>query len=133
MSTQPAESHSGTATILFTDLVGSTALRTRLGEERAEGQRRAHHRLLAQVVATRRETVQDDLERDRVETASRRIRSFKFRIAQVVKTAGAMRLIHWGCIDCGRPIGREESSHRRGRSGEGPGSDVMSSRAQKGL
>jgi class 3 adenylate cyclase len=41
-----------TATILFTDLVGSTELRGRLGEEPAEGLRRTHDRLLAQGVET---------------------------------------------------------------------------------
>jgi class 3 adenylate cyclase len=40
MAAEPVGSKSGTATILFTDLVGSTELRTRLGEERAEAQRR---------------------------------------------------------------------------------------------
>jgi class 3 adenylate cyclase len=38
MSAEPAGSPTGTATILFTDLVGSTALRARLGEERAEAE-----------------------------------------------------------------------------------------------
>lgn len=36
--------------MLFTDLVGSTALRTRLGEEPAEDLRREHDRLLAEAV-----------------------------------------------------------------------------------
>src|SRR2546423_677841 len=39
-----------TATVLFTDLVGSTELRTRLGEEAADGLRRVHDRLLAHAV-----------------------------------------------------------------------------------
>ena len=39
-----------TATILFTDLVGSTELRGRLGEEAAEELRRRHDRVLAQAV-----------------------------------------------------------------------------------
>ena len=39
-----------TATVLFTDLVGSTELRTRLGEEAAEDLRRTHDRLLAHAV-----------------------------------------------------------------------------------
>jgi len=39
-----------TATVLFTDLVGSTELRTRLGEEAADDLRRVHDRLLAQAV-----------------------------------------------------------------------------------
>jgi class 3 adenylate cyclase len=39
-----------TATILFTDLVGSTELRGRLGEEAAEELRRRHDRLLADAV-----------------------------------------------------------------------------------
>lgn len=38
---------STTATILFTDMVGSTALRARLGEERADQLRRIHDSLLA--------------------------------------------------------------------------------------
>jgi class 3 adenylate cyclase len=51
MPAQPAGSHTGTATILFTDLVGSTAQRAQLGEEAAEGLRRAHDRLLTEAVA----------------------------------------------------------------------------------
>jgi class 3 adenylate cyclase/tetratricopeptide (TPR) repeat protein len=43
-----------TATVLFTDLVGSTELRARLGEQAAEEVRRKHDRLLAGVVAARR-------------------------------------------------------------------------------
>ena len=39
-----------TATVLFTDLVGSTELRARLGEEAAEQLRREHDRLLTEVV-----------------------------------------------------------------------------------
>jgi class 3 adenylate cyclase/tetratricopeptide (TPR) repeat protein len=39
-----------TATVLFTDLVGSTELRGRLGEEAADGLRRRHDQLLAQAV-----------------------------------------------------------------------------------
>ncbi|MCA1842388.1 MAG: AAA family ATPase, partial [Actinobacteria bacterium] len=39
-----------TATVLFTDLVGSTNLRGRLGEDAAEELRRAHDRLLAQAI-----------------------------------------------------------------------------------
>jgi predicted ATPase/class 3 adenylate cyclase len=41
-----------TATILFTDLVGSTELRGRLGEEAADDLRRRHDQLLAQAVET---------------------------------------------------------------------------------
>ena len=41
MSAQPAEGTTGTATILFTDLVDLTAQRARLGEETAEGCGRA--------------------------------------------------------------------------------------------
>src|SRR5262245_7775635 len=41
---------SQTATILVTDLVGSTELRVALGEERAEALRRTHDRLLADAV-----------------------------------------------------------------------------------
>jgi class 3 adenylate cyclase len=61
MPAQAAGSRSGTATILFTDLVGSTELRTRLGEERAEAHRGAHHRLLAEAIAAHRGTLHDDL------------------------------------------------------------------------
>jgi class 3 adenylate cyclase/tetratricopeptide (TPR) repeat protein len=39
-----------TATVLFTDLVGSTELRARLGEEAAEDLRRVHDKLLADAV-----------------------------------------------------------------------------------
>jgi len=41
------------AVVLFTDLVGSTGLRGRLGEEPADELRRTHDRLLAQAVETR--------------------------------------------------------------------------------
>src|SRR5688572_20932686 len=41
-----------TATVLFTDLVGSTELRARLGEEAADELRRKHDQLLAQAVDT---------------------------------------------------------------------------------
>jgi len=57
MSAQPAEKSTGTATILFTDLVGSTAQRARLGEEAAEAVRRTHDRLLAEAVTAHRGTV----------------------------------------------------------------------------
>ena len=40
----------GTATVLFTDLVGSTALRATLGEEGADELRRAHDALLGRCV-----------------------------------------------------------------------------------
>ncbi|MFN0092669.1 MAG: ATP-binding protein [Acidimicrobiales bacterium] len=46
-----AEVGSATATILFTDLVGSTELRSRLGEEAADELRRVHDRLLGEAVA----------------------------------------------------------------------------------
>src|SRR5262249_58965384 len=61
MPAQPAEGTTGTATILFTDLVASTTWRVQLGEERAEGWRQAHHRLLADAIATHRGTLHDDL------------------------------------------------------------------------
>jgi adenylate cyclase len=57
MPAQPAGSHTGTATILFTDLVGSTVQRAQLGEEAAETLRRAHDRLLTEAVATHHGTV----------------------------------------------------------------------------
>jgi hypothetical protein len=47
MPAQPAAGSTGTATILFTDLVASTTWRVQLGEERAEARRQAQHRLLA--------------------------------------------------------------------------------------
>src|SRR5215468_9938231 len=50
MGVQPAGARTATATILFTDLVESTAQRVRLGEEAAETLRRAHDRLLTEAV-----------------------------------------------------------------------------------
>src|SRR5262245_6071956 len=61
MSTSRPESRSGTATILFTDLVGSTTSRARLGEERAETARREHHRLLGEAIAAHQGTLHKDL------------------------------------------------------------------------
>jgi len=57
MPAQPAASHTGTATILFTDLVDSTAQRAQLGEEAAERIRQAHDRLLAEAVRAHHGTV----------------------------------------------------------------------------
>src|SRR5215470_9341897 len=57
MSADPAGSHAATATILFTDLVGSTAQRAALGEEAAEALRRVHDRLLGDAVAADRGAV----------------------------------------------------------------------------
>ena len=57
MSTKPAAGRIGPATILFTDLVDSTALRTQLGEDTAETLRRTRDRLLADWVAMHRGTV----------------------------------------------------------------------------
>ena len=48
---------SGTATVLFTDLVGSTELRSRLGDVAADALRRAHDALLTDAVGTHRGTV----------------------------------------------------------------------------
>jgi Tol biopolymer transport system component/class 3 adenylate cyclase len=45
------EPRSGTVTILFTDLVGSTALMQRLGDDQAEDLRRVHFQLLRDAVA----------------------------------------------------------------------------------
>jgi class 3 adenylate cyclase len=53
----PVESQTGTATILFTDLVGSTAQRVQLGEEAAEALRRASDRLLVDAVTAHHGTV----------------------------------------------------------------------------
>jgi class 3 adenylate cyclase len=61
MSARPAGAVTGTLTILFTDIVESTRLRVRLGEERAETHRQVHHRLLAQAIAAHRGTLHDDL------------------------------------------------------------------------
>src|SRR5213078_2485001 len=43
---QGAMGQAGTATVLFTDLVGSTELRQSLGDDRADEIRRQHDRLL---------------------------------------------------------------------------------------
>jgi class 3 adenylate cyclase len=48
-----AEGRRGTATVLFTDLVGSTALRSRLGEVAADEFRRRHDSALGSVVVDR--------------------------------------------------------------------------------
>jgi class 3 adenylate cyclase len=57
MPAQPAERPTGTATILFTDLVDSTAQRARLGEEAAEALRATHDRLLVEAVTAHHGTV----------------------------------------------------------------------------
>lgn len=57
MPAEPAERPNGIATILFTDLVDSTAQRVRLGEEAAETLRASHDRLLAAAVAAHHGTV----------------------------------------------------------------------------
>src|SRR5262245_41731693 len=54
---ESSSSSSGTATVLFTDLVGSTELRSRLGDVAADALRRAHDALLADAVGTHRGTV----------------------------------------------------------------------------
>src|SRR5262249_27392924 len=61
MSAQPAEGSTGTATILFTDLVASTTWRVQLGEERAEARRQAHHRLLTHAITTHHRPLHHDL------------------------------------------------------------------------
>ncbi len=55
--TKPTAGAPSTATVLFTDLVGSTAIRAELGEEAAEVVRRACDRLLGDAVAEHRGTV----------------------------------------------------------------------------
>ena len=45
-----AEAPAGTATVLFTDVVGSTALRTRLGDAAADELMRRHEHVLADIV-----------------------------------------------------------------------------------
>ena len=57
MQGEPVRSGTGTATILFTDLVDSTAQRAALGEEAAERIRQAHERLLAEAVTAQSGTV----------------------------------------------------------------------------
>src|SRR5262249_32128277 len=57
MPAQPAERSTGTAPILFTDLVGSTAQRAQLGEETAETLRARHDRLLSAAVTAHHGTV----------------------------------------------------------------------------
>jgi class 3 adenylate cyclase len=52
VGTSIGEPGRATATVLFTDLVGSTALRSRLGEQAAEELRRRHDHLLTGAVAT---------------------------------------------------------------------------------
>src|SRR5262249_41955069 len=52
MPAQPAEGSTGTATILFTDLVASTTWRVQLREERAQGWRQAHPPLPADALPT---------------------------------------------------------------------------------
>jgi hypothetical protein len=56
MAETPSPS-SGTATVLFTDLVGSTELRARLGEVAADDLRRVHDGLLAEAIGAHRGTV----------------------------------------------------------------------------
>jgi class 3 adenylate cyclase/tetratricopeptide (TPR) repeat protein len=57
MRHMPTQASAGTATVLFTDLVGSTELRTRLGEEAADVLRRTHDRLLSDAVGAHNGTV----------------------------------------------------------------------------
>jgi class 3 adenylate cyclase/tetratricopeptide (TPR) repeat protein len=47
----------GTRSVLFTDLVGSTELRVRLGEDAADELRRAHDRMLTEAIEAHRGTV----------------------------------------------------------------------------
>jgi class 3 adenylate cyclase len=54
---EPVLAHTGTATVLFTDLVGSTEFRARVGEDAAETLRRTHDRLLVDAVVAHRGTV----------------------------------------------------------------------------
>lgn len=46
-----------TVTVLFTDLVGSTAMRTRLGDDRADAVRREHDELLGRIISEHRGVV----------------------------------------------------------------------------
>lgn len=46
-----------TVTVLFTDLVGSTAMRTRLGDDRADAVRREHDELLGRIIGEHRGVV----------------------------------------------------------------------------
>jgi class 3 adenylate cyclase/tetratricopeptide (TPR) repeat protein len=54
MAGYPATVERSTATVLFTDLVGSTEFRSRLGDEAAEDVRRRHDRILAEAVEAHR-------------------------------------------------------------------------------
>jgi class 3 adenylate cyclase len=45
-----------TATVLFTDLVGSTALRARIGEEAADELRHTHDAIVTDAITTKRGT-----------------------------------------------------------------------------
>src|SRR5438105_12842960 len=53
----PVADGPSTATIVFTDMVGSTALRAQLGEEPADELRRVHDRLLVARIEANRGTV----------------------------------------------------------------------------
>ncbi|MGH6717720.1 MAG: adenylate/guanylate cyclase domain-containing protein, partial [Alphaproteobacteria bacterium] len=57
MAGETAQSRTGTATILFTDLVDSTPQRAALGEEAAERVRQAHDHLLVEAVTAHQGTV----------------------------------------------------------------------------
>jgi class 3 adenylate cyclase/tetratricopeptide (TPR) repeat protein len=52
-----AEARIGTATVLFTDLVGSTALRARIGEDQADALREQHDALIHGAITTRQGVV----------------------------------------------------------------------------
>lgn len=54
---QEADARADTATVLFTDLVGSTELRSRLGEEAADDLRHVHDRLVRTAIQSHRGTV----------------------------------------------------------------------------
>ena len=46
------EPNVGTATVMFTDLVGSTEIRSRVGEDAAETLRSVHDEVLGEAIAT---------------------------------------------------------------------------------
>ena len=53
----PGEPRTDTATVLFTDLVGSTDMRSRLGEDRADEVRRRHDEIVRAGIESHRGSV----------------------------------------------------------------------------
>ena len=103
--TQPA-----IATILFTDIVGSTELIQRVGDERAQRLIQAHHRRLQDSVTA---------------TGGGEVQRLGDGLMPVfASTADAVR----GAI---APPAQWRRQHKRSRTPEGPRSGVMSTRTQR--